>query len=353
MTRADPATRPEGESCVPTTPSPPARPAALARARLAALPRAAAAARRRRPRRPATPLDAVTITGDVGTKPAGRPGRSQMTADRRPDQDADQGRRRHDRRTATRSGPDLDRQRLHPEEGLSTYDQGRPQIVTVDDQLQPGLPRRHQGRTRSAPGSRSPRPPTRSSAPSGNPQLGIGNKDAVLIIIDLVSKPKPPRRPRGQVAAVARVGPEGRREEGRPVTALDFKGTPRSPTASSAPPSLIQGTGADGQEGPDDHGQLPRPGLRRQEAVRRELQRATPADRSPSAPARSSRAGTRRSSGQKVGSRVMLAIPPEDGYGKPGQPQAGHQGHRHAVLRGRHPRGRLSTMEPCTARSAG
>ena len=30
--------------------------------------------------------------------------------------------------------------------------------------------------------------------------------------------------------------------------------------------------------------------------------------------------------GQKVGSRVVLAVPPKEGYGKQGQPQAGIKG---------------------------
>ena len=41
--------------------------------------------------------------------------------------------------------------------------------------------------------------------------------------------------------------------------------------------------------------------------------------------------------GATVGSRMILAIPPADGYGKKGNAAGRHQGHRHAVLRGRHP----------------
>ena len=38
--------------------------------------------------------------------------------------------------------------------------------------------------------------------------------------------------------------------------------------------------------------------------------------------------------GVPVGSRVMLVIPPADGYGKTGQFPGGHQGDRHPGLRG-------------------
>ena len=55
--------------------------------------------------------------------------------------------------------------------------------------------------------------------------------------------------------------------------------------------------------------------------------------------------------GQHVGSEVILAIPPKDGYGKKGYVPGRHQGHRHAVLRGRHRRGRLSRMCGMSSRS--
>ena len=47
--------------------------------------------------------------------------------------------------------------------------------------------------------------------------------------------------------------------------------------------------------------------------------------------------------GQKVGSRVMLVIPPDDGYGTVRQHLRRHQGQRHPGLRRRHPRRHLSS----------
>ena len=52
--------------------------------------------------------------------------------------------------------------------------------------------------------------------------------------------------------------------------------------------------------------------------------------------------------GKKVGSRVLLVIPPADGYGKAGS-RAEDLRHRHARLRRRHPRRLLSsTPAPAT-----
>ena len=70
--------------------------------------------------------------------------------------------------------------------------------------------------------------------------------------------------------------------------------------------------------------------------------RAASRRRSRSAPARSSRAGTRASSACTVGSRVVLAIPPDARLRRGGQPGRGIPAQRHAVLRGRHPRRGLS-----------
>ena len=47
---------------------------------------------------------------------------------------------------------------------------------------------------------------------------------------------------------------------------------------------------------------------------------------------------TKALDGQKVGSQVIVIIPPADGYGTEGQRR--HQGHRHHGLRDRHPEDR-------------
>ena len=55
--------------------------------------------------------------------------------------------------------------------------------------------------------------------------------------------------------------------------------------------------------------------------------------------------------GQTVGSRVLLVIPPADGYGKSGSSVGRHQGHRHPRLRGRHHRRRLTRSRSLRAGS--
>ena len=88
------------------------------------------------------------------------------------------------------------------------------------------------------------------------------------------------------------------------------------------------------------HGRLPRPGLRRQEAVRRVLQLRTPT--LPDRRRRLIKGWDKRLVGVKAGSRVILS-PAGRGLRQGRQGHAEHQGRRHALLRHRRPRRRLTT----------
>ena len=179
---------------------------------------------------------------------------------------------------------------------LSTYDDEKPELITVDDQLSPVFHDAIEGQTVGSRDRGRPRRPTEAFGESGNPQLGIGNKDTGP------DRHRPGQQavldePQGTAKDAARLDAQARRE-GRRAHRPRLHRHARSPTASCGSPPLIKGDGADGRRRARRSGQLPRPGLRRQEAVRRELQHAASRRRSRSAPARSSRAGTRRSSAE-------------------------------------------------------
>ena len=132
------------------------------------------------------------------------------------------------------------------------------------------------------------------------------------------------------------------------MTSLDFAGTPK-PDGKLRSAVLIQGTGATVKKGQtitvNYLGQV--------------YKGKKPFDESYSKQPASFAIGTgavisgwdKTLVGQKVGSRVILAIPPEGGLRQEGPADRGHQGHRHAVLRGRHPRRLLSTMGAMSSRS--
>ena len=192
----------------------------------------------------------------------------------------------------------------------STYDQGGPQDLTINDQLSPVFTDAIKGATI---GSRIAvaAPADKAFGPSGNTQLGIGNKDTVLIIIDLMEPPKPPKTvdvPQSKMPKVVE-------KKGEPV-ALDFKGLPKPKADDDLQRSVIKkGTGATvttdmtlkvnylgsvyGAKAPFDESYSKKPA---EFPLSNVVQ-----------------GWTYGLSGVKVGSRVLLAIPPALGYGAQAQ----------------------------------
>ncbi len=203
----------------------------------------------------------------------------------------------------------------------STYDTGQPQLIKVDSSsLSPVFKEAVEGHTI---GSRVAvtAPADKAFGPTGNPNLEIGNKDAVLIIVDLLStvldgpqgaqKPAPAWAPKLET-------------KGDAVTGLDFSKAPK-PDGKLHSAVLIEGTGATVAKGQtitvNYLGQV--------------YGGKKPFDESYSKGQPTSFGiGTgqvipgwdKTLVGQHVGSRVLLAIPPKDGYGKQGQPSAGIKG---------------------------
>ena len=210
-----------------------------------------------------------------------------------------------------------------------------PEQVTVDEQ-------------RSARSSRRPRGPDDRLAGRGHRpgRQGLRRRPATPSSDRQQGRGADHRRPRQRAKPLD--GPRARRSR-RPswapklgrrraaVTGLDFTKARRSPTASSAPPRSSRAPAPRSKKGQtitvNYLGQV----YGGKKPFDESYSQGTPTSVQIGAGG-SSRAGTRRSSGQQVGSRVLLAIPPEEGYGKPGPAAGRHQGHRHAVLRRRHPR---------------
>ena len=206
------------------------------------------------------------------------------------------------------------------EQAYSTYDADAPQLLTVgSDTLSELFLEGIEGQTV---GSRVAVAASAETAfgEQGNPQVGIGNKDTVLTVIDLL----------GTVAD----GPEGADQQApgwapslvgdeESPTALDFSGTPK-PTGKLQTGVLVKGEGDVVEKGQtiavDYLGQV--------------YGGKEPFDESYSSQATSFPIGVgqvvkgwdQALVGQTVGSRVMLAIPPALGYGKGGNEQAGIKG---------------------------
>ena len=198
-------------------------------------------------------------------------------------------------------------------QAFSTYDTGQPETLTVDEKtLSPVFIEGLEGHTI---GSRVAvaAPADEAFGEQGNPQLGIGNKDSILVIIDLMEmyeEPKPTDVPQSKMPTVVE-------EKGEP-TSLDFSGLSK-PNADGEPaPHRARGGRRQGAHARvDDHRRLPRHGLRRQEALRRELQQG--AGRVLRSPA-SSRAGPTACPGSRSAPACCSPSRRTSGYGAQEQP---------------------------------
>lgn len=196
-------------------------------------------------------------------------------------------------------------------EAYSTYDDGGAQSVTVAaDQLAPIFLKALQGHTV---GSRVAVVGSAEEAfgADGNPTLGIGDGDTVLLVADLVEEPAPVK-PTGVVASKM---PKVVEKDGK-VTGLDFTGLAKPSADGDLLRSVVKkGTGKAvtedmtvtvnylgqvyGADEPFDESYSKKP-------VSFSLQSVV-------------KGWTYGLSGLKVGARVLLQIPPDLGYGSTAQ----------------------------------
>ena len=200
---------------------------------------------------------------------------------------------------------------------FSTYDAGTPQLFTVDEKVLSEF--FLQGLEGQTIGSRVAVAASAETAfgEAGNAQLGIGNKDAVVAVMDLLSTV--PDGPEGQEQDAPSWAP-GLQGDAEAPTGLDFAGTPK-PGGTLESAYLIEGEGEPVEKGQtivvDYLGQV--------------YGGKKPFDESFSAQPTSFQIGVggvvkgwdQTLVGAPVGSRVIMAIPPELGYGENGNPQAG------------------------------
>lgn len=160
---------------------------------------------------------------------------------------------------------------------------------------------------------------------SGNPTIGIGNKDAVLAVVDIMDRSETVPAldgPQGEEKEPAGWAPTLIEKDGV-ITGLDFTDA-HEPTGKLIATTLVKGDGAKVKAGQtltvDYLGQV--------------YDAKEPFDESYSGEPAEFPIGVgqvikgwdERLVGRTVGSRVILEIPPADGYGKPGNEQAGIKG---------------------------
>jgi peptidylprolyl isomerase len=201
----------------------------------------------------------------------------------------------------------------------SSYKDKQPQVVTLSNQVSPIFLDAITGQTVGS------RVLVYTSADKifgaqGNTSLGISNKDVVLIIFDLLSKPL--SGPNGKTHPAPAWAPAIEKTKGV-VSGLDFTGTPK-PDGKLRLATLQSGTGDTVKKGQtivvNYLGQVykaPKPF---------DENFSTAPTSFPIGVGRVVKGWDKTLVGQKVGSEVMIAIPPKDGYGSKGQPTAGIKG---------------------------
>ncbi|MGB0099477.1 MAG: FKBP-type peptidyl-prolyl cis-trans isomerase [Nocardioides sp.] len=188
----------------------------------------------------------------------------------------------------------------------SGHEAGQPEQVTASDDLSPVFKDAVLGQKI---GSRVAVTTTAEEAfgPSGNPNLEIGNKDTVLIIVDLMEKytpPEPQDVPQSQMPKVV--------EKGGDVVGLDFAGVEKPDPEGELLRSVVkEGNGKVVTETmtvtADYLGQV--------YDAKKPFDESYSKDPVPFGLQNVVQGWTYGLSGLKVGSRVLLQIPPELGYG--------------------------------------
>ncbi|MBB6625838.1 FKBP-type peptidyl-prolyl cis-trans isomerase [Nocardioides sp. KIGAM211] len=192
------------------------------------------------------------------------------------------------------------------EKSFSSYDQGQPETITLNDQLSPVFADAMKDATI---GSRIAvtAPADKAFGETGNPQLNIGNKDSVLVIIDIMSlyeEPKPKDVPESKLPGIIE-------KKGEP-TGLDFKGLPEPKADGDLLRAVVkQGTGktvtADMTVTANYLGQV--------YGAKKPFDESYSKKPVPFSLAQVVQGWTAGLTGVKVGSRVLLQIPPGLGYG--------------------------------------
>jgi peptidylprolyl isomerase len=161
-------------------------------------------------------------------------------------------------------------------------------------------------------------PVTELAGPEGNPQMGLDPKDDMVLVFDMIEEGEPPLEgPEGKEVDPPAAAPKVLGDEDA-VTGLDFSDAPAKAPKKLQVIPLIEGTGPAVEQGDnvtvDYYGAV---WGNEKEAFDESYRRGTPASFGLT-PGGLIDGWVQGLEGVKVGSRVMLVIPPELGYGAQG-----------------------------------
>lgn len=202
----------------------------------------------------------------------------------------------------------------------SSYQDKQPQVVTLSSQVTALFLNALEGKTV---GSRIGvvAPAAEIFGPSGNPTLKIAASDTVFIVFDLIGKPLD--KPNGTKHAIPSWFPTIQRTKGV-ISGFDFKKTPK-PNGQLRSATVYDGTGPVVKKGQTIFAKYLGQVYGGSKPFDQNFDGTTPASFQ-IGEGKVIKGWDDTLVGQHVGSEVLLAIPPKDGYGKKGQSQAGIKG---------------------------
>jgi peptidylprolyl isomerase len=161
-------------------------------------------------------------------------------------------------------------------------------------------------------------PVTELAGPEGNPQMGLDPKDDMVLVFDMIEEGEPPLEgPEGKEVDPPAAAPKVQGDE-EAVTGIDFSDAPAKAPKKLQVIPLINGTGPKVEQGDnvtvDYYGAV---WGNEKEPFDESYSRGTPATFGLT-PGGLIDGWVQGLEGVKVGSRVMLVIPPELGYGEQG-----------------------------------
>jgi FKBP-type peptidyl-prolyl cis-trans isomerase len=158
----------------------------------------------------------------------------------------------------------------------------------------------------------------------GADQIGLKSDDDLVFVFDLVEAAEPTLTgPKGTAVDPPADAPKIVEQDGK-ISALDFSETPKPPTEFEAIP-LVKGEGATVKEGDSITVNYIASVWGADKAFDNSYESGQPASFQLAYPGLI-KGWVKGLAGQKIGSRVMLVVPPEDGYGKKGNPQINVKG---------------------------
>jgi peptidylprolyl isomerase len=202
----------------------------------------------------------------------------------------------------------------------SSYSDHQPQVVSLSSQVQKLFLDALSGKTI---GSRVAvyAPAEAIFGSAGNPQLGVSQKDTIAIVFDLVGQPV--TKPDGKKHAAPSWFPKTTKTKGV-ISGLDFKGTPK-PDGKLRSATVYDGTGAVVKKGQTLFARYLGMVYDGTKPFDENFSGTDPAAFQIGA-GKVIKGWDKVLVGQHIGSEVVLAIPPQDGYGKAGKPDAGIKG---------------------------